>query len=312
MTTPQTFGSSNPTATVAPQPQTTGLSFGLQQSTPAPTSSVQPLSSIAFSTPSQPGISFGQQTTQSVAAPPSTSTLSFGLSSTPNAQKPATGLTLNQPSQTPATGFSFGQPSTTTAASAPAPLSFGLQTSTSAAAPSLSLNPLTTSTTSTGLSFGQPSTQAPPLFGASQPSNLLGSLGGQSLMQSTTAAAPTIASAPQVVGLGGIDINTTQPKATEGKNESTKVKEAQVPKEIIQTVEDFKAYVKLQKTLSSDIIRVTDRKLKSVVDEIKRLNCNLQEVSNKVDNNKLAIKLLRSDTSKIIQHADMAQRELLK
>jgi nucleoporin p58/p45 len=31
-------------------------------------------------------------------------------------------------------------------------------------------------------------------------------------------------------------------------------------------------------------------------------------VSNNVDNNKLTIKLLRSDTSKVIQHADMAQR----
>lgn len=103
-------------------------------------------------------------------------------------------------------------------------------------------------------------------------------------------------------------MNTTQPKAVEGKNESTKVKESQVPKEIIQNVDDFKAYVKQQKTLSSDIIRTTDRKMKSVTEETQRLNCNVQDVSNNVDNNKLTIKLLRSDTSKVIQHADMAQR----
>lgn len=77
---------------------------------------------------------------------------------------------------------------------------------------------------------------------------------------------------------------------------------------MIQTVEDFKAYLKQQKNLSSDIIRTTDRKLKSVTEETQRLNCSVQEVSNNVDNNKLAIKLLRSDTARVIQHADMAQR----
>jgi len=67
---------------------------------------------------------------------------------------------------------------------------------------------------------------------------------------------------------------------------------------------NFKAYVKQQKTLSSDIIRTTDRKLKSVTDEIQRLNFSVQETSNDVDNNKLSIKQLRSDTSKVIQPCD--------
>lgn len=103
-------------------------------------------------------------------------------------------------------------------------------------------------------------------------------------------------------------MSATQPKAVEGMSESTKVKETQVPKEIVQTVEDFKAYVKQQKTLSSDIIRTTDRKLKSVTDEIQSLNCVVQDVSNNVNNNKVTIKLLRGDTARVIQHADMAQR----
>lgn len=298
--TPQqqpTFGLSNPTATaaVAPQQQSTGLSFGL--STPATTNTVQPLS---FSTPAQPstGFSFGQ-TPQATTAAVTTSTLSFGLPSATQstAQKPV-GLTLGQPSAAPAAGFSFGQQNS--ASTAPTALSFGLQATTTAV-PTLTLNPLTTTTPSTGLSFGQPSSQAPPLFGASQQP------GGLSLLP-TTSAVPA-SNDQQSVGLGGIDMNTTQPKAAEGKSESTKVKEAQVPKEIIQTIEDFKAYVKQQKTLSSDIIRTTDRKLKSVTDETKRLNSIVQEVSNNVDNNKLAIKLLRSDTARIIQHADMAQRK---
>lgn len=42
--------------------------------------------------------------------------------------------------------------------------------------------------------------------------------------------------------------------------------------------------------------------------EIQNYNWSLQEIANNVDNNKTAIKLLRSDTSQIIQYADMAQR----
>lgn len=309
-----------PNITPQSQQPATGLSFGQQPAQqPAlglsfgqPQVQQQQPAGLSFGQPTQPqqpvsALSFGQPTQQQPATG-----LSFGQ---PQLQQQSTGLSFGQPQSQPATtGFAFGQQAQTTATSTAAPiLSFGLQTSstTAAVAPTLTLNPLTTTTPSTGLSFAQPSSQAaPPLFGATQQQqqpSLLGSLTSQALVPSTTGTLTT-STVPQAVGLGGIDMNTTQPKAVEGKNESTKVKEAQVPKEIIQTVDDFKAYVKQQKTLSSDIIRTTDRKLKSVTDEIQRLNCNVQEVSNNVDNNKLTIKLLRSDTSKVIQHADMAQR----
>lgn len=314
------FSFSTPTATVQPQPQATGLSFGGQATaqpsalsfglSAAPTNTVAPTVSLVTSTATQAqasGFSFGQPAavTTSVAA---SAPLSFGFSTPTQAQSNA-GISFGQPAQ-PSGGISFSQPAQTTASTGAPAMSFGFPAATqTAAAPSLTLNPLSTTTTaSTGLSFGQPaSSQAPTLFGATQQQpSLLGSLTTQNPAPIATIA--PISSVPQNLGLGGVDINTTQPKAAEGKSESTKVKETQVPKEIIQTVEDFKAYVKQQKTLSSDIIRTTDRKLKSVTDEIQRLNCNVQEVSNNVDNNKLAIKLLRSDTSKVIQHSDMAQR----
>jgi nucleoporin p58/p45 len=296
------FGFGTPTATVQPQPQQpapTGLSFGTPAATTNPLQSALSFSTPGTAQPQSTGFAFGQPAMTATTAPASTPSLSFGLPST----------TLQTQSQ-PATGFAFGaQAQTTTVTSSAAPtLSFGLPAATaSTAAPSLTLNPLTTTTPSTGLSFGQPAAAAAPLFGApqpaQQPSSLLSSLTSQPITSSLAGAAP-----PQSVGLGGLDMNTTQPKAQEGKNESTKVKETQVPKEIIQTVDDFKAYVKQQKTLSSDIIRTTDRKLKSVTEETQRLNCSVQDVSNNVDNNKLAIKLLRSDTSRVIQHADMGQR----
>lgn len=368
---------STPTATVQPQQQqqTGGISFGTQQ--PAAPSMQQTLGSMAFSTPlaqSQPAsFGFGQSSSTPVAAVTGTSSMSFGLPSTPQAQvQPSTtGFSLGQSTQPAATGFSLGQttqstgfgiqaqqPGTTSfglsaqptqtqqppsfgqntqnqqpttgfglggqqtqaqpsnfafgqqpssaTTTTTASLSFTLPSATPATQPTLTLNP--TTTTSTAISFAQPSTQAPPLFGASQqqtqPSSFLNTLTSQPATTSVNVAT----SAPQAVGLGGIDMNTAQPKAVEGKTESTKVKEAQVPKEITQSVEDFKTYVKQQKTLSSEIIRTTDRKLKSVTDEVKKLNCSVQETSNNVDNNKLAIKLLKNDTSKIIQFADMAQR----
>lgn len=264
------------------QQQSTGLSFGTPSATVNPMQQQQPasLSSISFSTPTSQSTGFAAPTV-------STSSLSFGL--------PAAAAQTQ-----PTTGFNFGQQQTSTAVTTSTPaLSFGQPAATtSTPALTLSLNPT--------LSLGQPQTQLS--FGAAQAQPSLVSSLSLPLAPALTSS-DVIPNVSQPVGLGGIDMNTAQSKAIEGnKNESTKVKETQVPKEIIQTVEDFKTYVKQQKTLSSDIIRTTDRKLKSVTEEIQRLTCGLQEVSNNVDNNKLTIKLLRSDTSKVIQHADMAQR----
>ena len=80
----------------------------------------------------------------------------------------------------------------------------------------------------------------------------------------------------QKTGLGGIDANLTQPKAIEGKNEATKVKEGQVPKEIIANVDSLRAHVKQQKTLGSDIARTSTRKLFNVTNDIKTIQWNIQ------------------------------------
>jgi nucleoporin p58/p45 len=134
--------------------------------------------------------------------------------------------------------------------------------------------------------------------------------------QTNTAASnaqqqPATSSAVQTTpftGLGGIDMSATQQKVPEGKVEATKVKETQVPSQVIQFVEEFKTYIKNQKTISSEITRTSDRKLKSVTDEIQRMNCVMQESSNNIDNSRSAIKHLRNETAKVIENADMAQR----
>lgn len=308
---------------------TTGISFGglSQPAAPAATGST-----FGTPNPAQP-VSFGIATPQPAAvgfgAPATQASFSFG---TPSA------TVQPQPQQPATTGFSFGTP---TAAKTVAPtlsfnpttpattsttgitlgtIGFGSSATTAtitSTAPTLSFGtPQTTAQATTGFSLGAPATtsSAPSLtFGTAAPTLSLGGVQPATTQASFGSLLPppstTVATTTPSVGLGGIDINANKPQVTnEGKPESTKVKETQVPKEIIQSVEEFKTYLKQQKTLSSDIVRTSDRKLKSVTEEIQRLNCSVQEVSINVDNNKLAIKLLRADTSRIIQHADMAQR----
>lgn len=147
--------------------------------------------------------------------------------------------------------------------------------------------PLTSFSTAGGSLFGTTST----------------ALGGQTATLTTAPAAN--------VGLGGVDLNATQPKAVESGNaqkDGAKVKETQLPKEIIATVEDLKTHIKQQKTLSSEIARTSTSKLFDVSSKIDGLNWSLSEMANFVETNYTALKQLRSETSRAIQHAEMAQR----
>jgi nucleoporin p58/p45 len=150
------------------------------------------------------------------------------------------------------------------------------------------------------LSFGTVTTSTPSL-------GLFGKTAAPTTLTTTTLALP-IATIEKPTGLGGVDVNAIQPKTVEGKNDLGKVREAQIPNEIILTVDALKAHIKQQKSLSSDIARNPTRKLFNVSNDIDTLNWKLQELGNNLDTNKSSIKLLRYDTANTIQFADMAQR----
>lgn len=110
------------------------------------------------------------------------------------------------------------------------------------------------------------------------------------------------------VGLGGFDVTASQPKTVEGRSESVRAKDSQMPQEILGTVEMLKSYIKQQKTMSSNIARTSTRKLFNVSKELQNCDLKLSEISNYVANNYAAIKSLRSETHSAIRQAEMAQR----
>lgn len=108
--------------------------------------------------------------------------------------------------------------------------------------------------------------------------------------------------------MGGIDINAAQPKTIEGQTDSAKVKENQLPQEIIATVDSLKSYTNQQKTISSDIVRASLHKITSVNTELDTLNWALAEIHSNVESNFAAIKQLRVETNKARQEAEIAQQ----
>ncbi|EDW16093.1 nuclear pore complex protein Nup58 [Drosophila mojavensis] len=261
----------------------TGSTFG------APASTAPAFGSTAGAAPAFGSLGGGTSTFGAPAAAPAfgaatatvAPTFSFSnpLTSAPTTAPPAFGTTGAGTLGSGTGAFSFNKPLGTTAAS---------------------LNFNTTTTTSTA----QPFNSSMRLGGSFAPA-ATGGIFGKPL---TTGQQPAAAAAPTFVGLGGIDVSATQPKIGDNKQDGIKIKETQVPDEIVKTVDALKSYIKQQKTISSDIGRTSTSKLTNVSHEITNLRWVLQNVANSVDANNRHIKQLRSETAKAIQSLEMAQR----
>ncbi|KAH8369419.1 hypothetical protein KR009_010332 [Drosophila setifemur] len=278
-TTASAFGA--PAAAPAFGVATSAPSFGVATSAPAfgVATSAPPFGASA-GTPA-----FGAPAPTATVAP----TFSFATPATsaPTTAPPAFGFgataTTASAAMAPALSgglgsFAFGKPQTSTGAS----LNFSTNTTTATAQPFNTGLKLGGTTSTTGIGAGG-------IFGKPP-----GQVGG---------AAPST-----FVGLGGIDVSATQPKLGDNKQDGIKIKETQVPDEIVKTVDALKGYIKQQKTSSSDIGRTSTSKFTNVSHEITNLRWALQNMSNSVEGNNQQIRLLRQETSKAIQALEMAQR----
>ncbi|XP_017060810.1 nuclear pore complex protein Nup58 [Drosophila ficusphila] len=321
-TSTTTFGAPRPAGSLFAAPAATPAfgapaatpAFGAPAATPAfgapaaaPAFGATPAATPAFGTAPAATSAFGATpaATPAFGAPAASQAPAFG------APAPAVGTVAPTFSfATPATSapttappaFGFGSTATTAAAAMPASLgsgigSFAFAKPQATTAASLNFNTTTTTATAqpfnTGLKLGA--------------TNITTAIGGGGIFGKP--AAQTAAPATSTfVGLGGIDVSTTQPKLGDNKQDGVKIKETQVPDEIVKTVDALKAYIKQQKTISSDIGRTSTSKFTNVSHEITNLKWALQNMANSVEGNNQQIRLMRQETAKAIQSLEMAQR----
>ncbi|XP_061165419.1 nucleoporin p58/p45-like isoform X2 [Saccostrea echinata] len=250
-------------------PSSTG-GFKLGGTTPA-------FPSTKTTTPSTAGFTLGGATTQPAG-------FKLGAAATSTPAFPGSTTTA---STAPTVGFALPIPSTS------AGLGGGLTGG---------IRPTLTSTSSTAGGF--PSFSNPSL---TKPTGLLGAT------TATGSIFGTPATTSQTVGLGGVDPKTStatsggltvDPKAGDGKT----LKKSQIPPEIMKTVEDFKTYVKEEKTEQEGISRMSSKPMYKVQQDVASLKQLLSIVSNGLQRNACAVEKLKREMTQELKNAEMAQR----
>ncbi|XP_076467722.1 nucleoporin p58/p45-like isoform X2 [Babylonia areolata] len=288
----------------------TGFSFGAQKTTAAPTLAMPSLAPATTAT-STLNFSLNPKTTAA-----STGLGGFSLPGAATKTTTAGGFSfgLTAPATTTATGgFSLGgtaAPTTTTAPSTG--FSFGLTPGSSAATTTTATGaatglPFGTATTTAGgglggFSFGNTTTSAPTL-----------GLGGLGAATSTTAASifAKTSTAPTFTGLGGVDPKTSSAGGAGGSGTSAEgkaVKEAFIPDQLVVTVDELQKYVKGEKAVREDIVRMSSKPLMRVQEDTAALKQLLSVVSNGLQRNACTLEKLKGEMTQELKNAEMAQR----
>ncbi|XP_060078797.1 nucleoporin p58/p45-like isoform X2 [Ylistrum balloti] len=214
------------------------------------------------------------------------------------------------------TGFSLG--TTTTAGST------GLTLPGLGAKPSTTSTAAPTSSLQTGFNFGVKPTATGT---AGSATSGFGSLGGGGLGSKTTGLGggatvlggtgtsvfSNIATKPQTTGLGGVDPKTSQAAtgeaATDGKpGDGKALKKTYIPQPIVETVGEFEKYVKEEKNVQDDLVRMSSKPMYKVQEDVMALKQLLSVVSNGVQRNTCAVEKLKREMTQELKHAEMAQR----
>ncbi|KAM5181949.1 nucleoporin p58/p45 isoform 3-T3 [Mantella aurantiaca] len=292
---------------------TTGFSFGGSSTT-----TLNPATGTAAP------FSFG-------ANPPAsnTGTTPFGGFGTPATTTAATGTGVMFGAK-PTTGFTLGLQNTAPTTSSGFTLNFGKP---AGSATPFSLT--TTTTSSTGLSLPSSLTSAPatgtgfslnlnsnPAATTTAPTGLTLGLTG-TLFQNTNPAIsglgqnPLGLTAPAIQttsneGLGGLDFSSSSDKKSDKTGtrpeDSKALKDENLPQVICQDVENFQKFVKEQKQVQEEIIRMSSKAMMKVQEDIKALKQLLSVASSGLQRNTLAIDKLKIETAQELKNAEIALR----
>ncbi|KAF0753336.1 nucleoporin p58/p45 [Aphis craccivora] len=190
-------------------------------------------------------------------------------------------------------------------------LSFGVNTSlaTTTTKPGFSLGNNAASNAPLNLSFGSTATTAatsasPFSLGTASNVKPTASLTGTQLTLGTTTNVTT-STAPVSRGLGGLD---TTSNLNQAQNKAVPALEMPVPNEILQLVNNLKDFLKQQKTMSTELARMSSKGSNEVAGDITMCQKNLQFIEHNLDKQKTCVEKLKYETNKCLQDFEIAQR----
>ncbi|XP_051157695.1 nucleoporin p58/p45-like isoform X2 [Leptopilina boulardi] len=282
------------------QPSNTSIGISGQQKTTSTPLAVP----FGSTTPSTTGFGTGQNWAEN----PTTTGLNFAFGSS----QPTLTQTSNSNTVTGTTTLNLLQNPTTSAQ--PSGITFGTSTVASNmtfGAPANTVTSTFGTTPTTGLtSFGVPTTTTALSFGTStgNTSTLFGSNFGTNFNTAKTTPVTTTAVTSTNKGLGGLDVSVNNKGLSLGSSSPTAVKENLLPKELMQTIDGFKEFVKTQKVLSSDIARGSSRPLNRCAEDTVSLVDLLTTLAGSVQRDRSSADKLKQDTAKALQNAEIAQR----
>jgi nucleoporin p58/p45 len=90
------------------------------------------------------------------------------------------------------------------------------------------------------------------------------------------------------------------------------LKETNIPKELMDDIDNFKRFVKEEKSVSSDIAHVSPKAHQKLKTEIKALNTIVKELASGVSKQKIQVEKLKKESALEMQNVEIAQVYILK
>ena len=85
------------------------------------------------------------------------------------------------------------------------------------------------------------------------------------------------------------------------------LKDTTIPKELMVDIENFKRFVKEEKSVSSEIAHVSPKTHQKVMDDIKALNGVVKQLASGVSKQKVQVEKLKKDAAQEMQNVEIAQ-----